>query len=291
VPKLSEHKAISRIKGLLVADSGLGKTGSLAALVRAGYSLKILDYDNGCHILTGLLTPEEQDRVYVETLQDPIRPTAKGPRYISDPVAFATGLALLDHWKTGDYDLGRLKDWTTDSVLVIDSFTMFNAAAMRYVQCFQAPQGQSRLGDHPSQRDYGLAMEQVERCLELLFNDKIIPCHLLINCHIKWMTEPGEKRTFEKHGQGEIETTPIKCYPMALGRQLPPKVGTYFNTIMTMEAVNDKRYILPKGDTLLPGKIPHFNKFERRIEVKGATGGLATVFETLLGTPGPGNAS
>lgn len=290
MPTLADHSKITRIKALVVSDSGTGKTGGIAPLVRAGYSCRILDFDNGLQVLAKLLTPEEQDSVYVETLQDPIRPTPKGPRYVSDPTAFARCLGLLDHWKTSDYDLGPLKKWTTDDILIFDSFTMFNDAAMRYSQAFQAPKGESRLGEHPSQRDYGLAMEQVTRCLELLFNDRICPCHLVLNCHLKWMVEPGEKRTFEKHGQGEIETTPLVCYPSALGKQLPPNVGKYFNTIVTMTAVGSSRYIIPTSTPYFSCKVPDFQKVNKRIELKGATGGLATLFEALLGHPGPGRS-
>jgi hypothetical protein len=274
---------------LNVADSGEGKTGALASLVRAGYSLRILDFDNGLHVLPPLLTPEEQASVYVETLQDAIVPGPKGPRYVSDPTAFSKGIGLLDRWKTPDYDLGTLKSWSTNDVLVFDSFTMFSEAAMRFTQCFDSPEGQgSRVGKHPSQRDYGLAMVRIEETLQLIFNDKVCPCHVVVNCHLKWMNEPGEERKFEKHGQGEVEITPVKCYPWTLGKQLPPKIGQYFNTVVTMESVGARHYIVPQGTSTVTCKNPQFSKLNTRIEAKGATGGLATVFQTLLGHPGPG---
>jgi hypothetical protein len=193
----------------------------------------------------------------------------------------------LDHWKSDDYDLGPIKTWTANDILVYDSFTMFNAAAMRWCQRFQGPQNQSRLGEHPSSRDYGLGQAQVTYVLEMLFNDKITPCHVIMNCHLKWVRDPSEPRKFEKHGQAEIETTALKCYPNALGQALPPVVGIYFNTMLTMESNKERHWISPLGSDTVNCKNPNFSKLRGRVPVEGAEGGLATVFESLLGQPGP----
>lgn len=291
MPKLCDHTALSLVKAINVADSGEGKTGATASLIHAGYSARFLDFDNGVHVLGPLLTPEEQARVYVETLQDEIRVVRGELKYIKDPQAFSTALKLLDHWKTDDYDLGPLKKWTSNDILIIDSFTMLNQAAMRWSQRFQGPQGTSRLGEHPSQRDYGLAMKQVEWFLELLFNDRITPCHVIVNCHLKWMRDPAETRKFKDHGQGEIEITPLKCYPNALGQALPPIVATFFNTTLTMESNRNDHYIVPISSETVACKNPNFRKLKNKIKVDGVNGGLATVFETLLGHPGPGIAA
>ena len=45
--KLSAISATAPIKLLYIGDSGSGKTGSLASLVKDGYKIRILDYDSG----------------------------------------------------------------------------------------------------------------------------------------------------------------------------------------------------------------------------------------------------
>ena len=49
--KLSAHKESKPFKGMIIGDSGSGKTGSLASLAAAGYKLVIMDFDSGLDIL------------------------------------------------------------------------------------------------------------------------------------------------------------------------------------------------------------------------------------------------
>ena len=108
---ISKHKSTSVTKLLLVGDSGSGKTSALASLANAGKKLRILDYDDGLDILPEYLTPEAVSRVSYVTLRDSL----------GQATAFRRGAQLLSTWKDGEENLGSVKEWGDDTVLVIDS--------------------------------------------------------------------------------------------------------------------------------------------------------------------------
>ena len=58
MPSLANHQSNEYTKMLLEGDSGSGKTGSLASLVAAGFSLRILDMDNGLEPLKQFVQKE-----------------------------------------------------------------------------------------------------------------------------------------------------------------------------------------------------------------------------------------
>src|SRR5262245_11864593 len=107
MPSLSQHKSASLVKVLLVGDAKSGKTGSLVSLVKAGYKLRILDYDNLLDILAKLVAeqcPERIDNVEYRTLRDRRKASPLGPIIDGSPTAFAQGTKLLDRWKYKDSD-------------------------------------------------------------------------------------------------------------------------------------------------------------------------------------------
>src|SRR6185312_12516236 len=74
MPTLADHPSSSVIKLLNIGESKTGKTGALASLVKAGYTLHILDYDNGLDILQTALRGDNAAlaRVHFATLRDTI---------------------------------------------------------------------------------------------------------------------------------------------------------------------------------------------------------------------------
>ncbi len=276
---LDLHEPCTQIKMLNVADSGTGKTGAIASLVKAGYSVRFQDFDNGLAVLRSLLTEVEQKRVHVETLQDPIMPGLTGPKFTGEPKAFTRACQLLSGWKSGDVDLGPIKSWTTNDILVIDSFTFLNSAVLRFIQKLNG-----RLGEHPSQHEYGLAMDRVTSFLNLISSSAAVPCHVIINCHMKFLHEPGESREFKAVGQGEIEVTPMKCYPYALGKALPPQVQSFFNTVITMSTIGATHWIHPESTQQISCKNPVPKLLKSRLPIET---GMAEIFEKILGHSGP----
>src|SRR5438093_10701159 len=113
MPSLSQHKSKRFVKLLMLGDAKSGKTGALVSLVKAGYKLRILDFDNLLDILAKLVSeqcPERSDNVEYRTLRDRRKASPVGPIIDGSPRAFIEGIKMLDRWKykgdNGDVDLG-----------------------------------------------------------------------------------------------------------------------------------------------------------------------------------------
>ena len=51
MPNFKDHPRDQRVKALVCGEPGTGKTGALASLLNADYTVAILDFDNGLDIL------------------------------------------------------------------------------------------------------------------------------------------------------------------------------------------------------------------------------------------------
>lgn len=246
--KLSNHHSATTVKLLLLGNSGAGKTGALTSLVKEGYKLYILDYDNGLDSLASFVKaecPDKIDNVEYRTLID--KRKAAGVASISDgmPKAFSSGMKLLDRWKYKEedgteIDLGKSCDLDPkDSVVVIDSLTFMSNAAMDYVLNLQGRQGQQ-----PQIQDWGEAMRMTEGMLGFLYGESFKPNVIMIS-HI----------TYQEGDNGSVQG-----YPSALGSKLPPKVGRYFNAVLSARVkgtgASAKRIIRTQSEGFLELKNP-----------------------------------
>ena len=267
MPALSAHQSSHTTKMLLVGNPGAGKTGALASLASAGYNLRVIDMDNGLDVLANLLRdprakydPASLGRVVFETITDPMKKVGK-VLVPSQPKAWDRAIGLLQNWKTSTEDLGPVVEWTPNEVLVIDGLTHFCQAAMNAVLAMNA-----RLGQRPQLADWGTAQAMVEGVLQTLYDDSIV-CNVVVNCHITFVGE---------------ENGPSYGYPACLGKALPPKVGSYFNTILgvrtTGTGANEKRKIVTQtfGNIGLKTSAPHAVAPEYPIET-----GLADYFKAV----------
>jgi hypothetical protein len=213
MPTLTDFSSQKPVKMLLIGDSGAGKTGALASLAKAGYNIRVLDFDAGIDTLAHQLKGDTEAlaRVNYKTCTDKLKSVTIGnsTRIVPDgsPTAFSSGLALLDKWD----DLGPVYTWTNKDILVVDSLTHMGHAALRRVLALN-----NRSGEQPYQSDWGDAMRMLEDTLALLYSEAI-RCNVIVMSHIVILG--GDEKT----GIGG------KGYPTALGSKLPPKVGTYFN--------------------------------------------------------------
>ena len=76
MPSLSQHQSAKITKLLLMGDSGTAKTGSLVSLVKEGYKLRILDFDNGLDALRHQIMAQCPDKIAAVdfvTLRDKLR--------------------------------------------------------------------------------------------------------------------------------------------------------------------------------------------------------------------------
>ena len=267
MPKLTEHASSSASKLLFIGDSGSGKTGALASLVKAGYELRILDFDSGLDILVNLLRAEPNAsellaRVEYETLTDKFKSRPNGGVILDGiPKAYSSALKLLTNWNTPSANFGNIETWDENVVLVIDSLTFMCMAAFRWVDAvyhFKDPR-----------QTYGEAQTQIEDVLGMLYSDRI-KCNVIVNSHITFI---------------DVDGGFTKGYPSSIGKALSPRIPRFFNSVIEAKTkgtgASAKHVILTVPDGMIelknpaaPGKIPA----ELPIET-----GLATYLNLIQG--------
>lgn len=141
MPSLINHKSRDIVKLILEGDAGIGKTSALVSLVKSGYKLRILDFDN---LLTPLVhrikeeCPDKMGSVSYATFRDKMKGTTAGPMVDGAPKAIMEAMKMLDRWKTPEEDLGSPATWGSECILVLDSLTRLSDAAMAW-GAFLAP--------------------------------------------------------------------------------------------------------------------------------------------------------
>ena len=267
--KLSDHPSASVTKMMLIGDNGSGKSGAVASLADAGYNIRMLDLDNGIDVLASLLKDpkagykrEALDRVEYETITDKMK-NVNGKLIPTKASVWQRSVKLLDNWETETAKFGPISSWTPRDVLVIDSLTMLSTGAMNFICAMNA-----RLGQKPFQSDYGDAQNLVESLMQMLYDDGV-NCNVIVNTHITYIGEDGGAQ---------------RGYPSCVGKQLPQKIGRYFNSIVMARSVGSgtavKRKILTNSQPMIELKTsaPTRVKAEYPIET-----GLADLFRDLQG--------
>lgn len=286
MPQGTKHQSKKTTKLLNLGMPGSGKTGATACLVKAGYRLIVVDFDNGVDILVNLLQDDIKalERLYYETFTDELQ-LVKGQSRTKDdkakpismivtkgtPTAFTNALGALTKWKfpveegsSETYDLGNIASWGPETIVMIDSLGFAGIAALRFIRQLNMHQ----FDNFTSQPDYGQAMDMIEGMLQLLYSDSI-KCHVIVNSHITFLED--------------ILKGSIIGLPRALGSKLPPKVGGYFNSIVhttTVGAGRSARRVIRTASEgtvelklpILPGTLPS------ELPIKD---GLLTIFKTL----------
>lgn len=219
MPSLSAHQSSKVTKLMLIGNSGSGKTGALVSLVKAGYKLHILDFDNGLDSLTYLIKstcPDKLGNVDFVTLRDKFKASPMGPVVDGMPTAFVDGLKLLDKWEDGSIP-GKLGP---EHIVVIDSLTFLSESAFNWATAL-----------NPAAKDkrqiYGAAMDAIENAIALLTSSNFAT-NVIVISHIKFIDQPDG-------------TT--KGYPTSIGNALSPKLPAFFNHVALCETVGNKRQL------------------------------------------------
>lgn len=255
---LEDETVVNIVKAMCAANSGTGKTGSLACLVDAGFNLRFLDFDHGVKVLRGFVTKRENlaNVHMVDGLTDDLGLIA-GRLGVTKASAFQRAMDALDkggeeYWGEAGAHIPPLKEWTQRDVLVLDSLTFLGRSALLLAMAVD-----NKGFKQPEIQHYGVAMENMERLLGRLTGDAM-PCHFICNTHT------------------QLDGTVI--YPSALGSKLPPKVGRYFNTVVSLSITSGDRTFKTSKDGLLPLKtevpLP---------ETLPIATGWKTIFETITG--------
>lgn len=245
MPSLAKHQSNEYTKLLIEGDSGSGKTGSLASLVKAGYKLRILDFDNGLEPLKQFILkecPENINNVEFVSLRDKRKAGPEGPM-VTKPEAFIRALKLLDHWKYKnedgtETDFGVPAEWGPDCILVIDSLTFMSDAAFDFREPL-APR--SRDGKYDNRAVYKDAQDAVEGVLALLTSESF-RTNVIVISHVKYVDNPDGTR---------------KGYPTAVGSALSPVIPRYFNSVaLCQTSAGGKRTIQTTATAMIDLKNP-----------------------------------
>lgn len=254
--KLTDGKS-TITKAILLGDSGTGKTGSLASLVKAGYKLRILDLDN--KLQSGILPqvikrdcPELLGSIDYEAVRDKFKASAMGPIADGIPKSFTRSLELMDKWSDGTVPA----TWGPDYIFVLDSLTFFSDAAYNWARSLNA-------GAKDPRQWFYAAQQAVENTIAML-TAEAFATNLLVIAHVSWQDRPDGT---------------MKGYPATVGKALGPTIPAYFdNMILCQTGAGQKRTIQTVPTALVDLKNPASFTMQPTLPLET---GLATFFETL----------
>jgi hypothetical protein len=261
MPSLTNHQSNDYVKLLLCGDSGSGKSGALASLVKAGYHLRILDMDNGLDSLKTFVMkecPDKADNVEFRTLRDDYKVTATGP-VVDKPKAFVNAMKMMNKWAYDDIDFGVPAEWGPDVICVIDSLSFLSDAAFDHVK------GLNPTAKDPRQWFYS-AQQGIESFLAMVTSGSF-QTNVIVTAHVRY-------------SQNDDGTT--KGYPNAIGSALGPQIPRYFNHWAQCVSKAGKRHIQTAATNMMDLKNtkPFSMKATYPIET-----GLADFFEVLREPP------
>jgi len=264
MPSLDQHQSNEYTKMLVMGDPGTGKTGGLASLVKAGYWLGILDYDNGLDPLRQFVEKECPDKiknVEYRSLSDKFKTGPDGPVVDGSATAFREGLRMLDNWKYGETDYGNPADWGPGRILVVDSLTKMCKSAFDWRE--QLVMGKA--GKYDQRAVYYDTQKQVEKGVVAKLFSEQYKTNVIIITHVHYI---------------EDEVGVRKGYPRTIGSALSPIVGIYFNSLIQFETKGGKRTIrtIPSATVDLKNPKPFAMAPSYPIET-----GMADIFDVLRG--------
>jgi hypothetical protein len=248
------------VRALYIGDSGAGKTGSLIALLQAGYNIRMLDMDNNSDSLVHLckhLDPKLLDALDIIQVRDKFRASQMvGLEVAGQPKAWVEALKYLNKWDDGT----SLADWDNKTIFVLDTLTSAGRAAFHWAK-----------GMNPSSKDprqwYAAAQDSLKTLLELLTSPEF-KCHILVLSHIDLI---------------ERDDGTTKGYASSLGKALGPQIAKVFPTLIMAETQgsgkNVKRTIATRPTNLVDLKNPVPFAMDERYPLET---GMASIFAALL---------
>lgn len=265
MPSLSAHQSNTLVKLLLLGDAKSGKTGSLVSLVKSGYKLRILDFDNLLDILKYKIIeecPDKLNNVEFRTIRDKTKAGPAGAVIDGKPQAWISALKMLDNWKYDDTDLGKPSAWGPDYILVIDSLSRLCDAAYDHHESI-IPGGAS--GKYDARAVYGNAQDDVEKVLGMLTAPSFAT-NLIVIAHGTYLDLPDGTK---------------KIFPQGVGQKLSPKIPQYFPNYIRYKNTAGKRTIQLSSDAMID--LANTNPSVLNEKSLPIETGLATIFEALVG--------
>jgi len=252
--KVTELPSLKSNKILLIGNSGAGKTGACLELAKAGYTLRIADFDDKAGDLavkSGILDAEAQARVDVI----PCR-VAK----TSQAGAYRIFKKALVDWE----GQGGLADWDSNTILIVDSLTYMSQAIFDNAELMNP-------GVIDRRQLYHAAQTELHRRLSSI-TASAVRASVIVTAHIQYIDIFAKQKELPARTEG---------YPKTSGRALSPYIGTYFNSLLEVDIEsNAKRIIRTKPSRFIKTKIPVLAKKGLKDKYPVA-GGLVEIFKLL----------
>ena len=239
MPPATEHTQSKLVKVLYMGESGTGKTSSLCSLLKAGYTLRIFDFDNLLAPLIALARREGAplERLLFMPFRDKMTTTVAGP-ICASPQAFIASLRALDEWEDGSTP----SDWGEDTIAVFDSLTTWARAASFWARGMQGAatfaEGVPMKGFDARQGFY-TGQQALMNVISMLtaesFNTNVI-----VVAHLKYLERDGV----------------TKGFPVALGSAISPEIPAYFPSVILAQRVGERRTIRTASTTMIDLKNP-----------------------------------
>lgn len=257
MPSLADHQGASLIRALYIGDPTTGKTGSLASLVKAGYQLRILDFDNKLSVLKHFVMetcPGKIENVQAITLRDTYTSSHLGPR-VKTPKAYVAATDYLTKWE----DDTDPSEWGPTHILVLDSLSALGVAA------FEWAKGMNPAAKDP--RNWYFTAQQSLLSLLMMMTSEHFNAHVIVISHIHWKEMPDG-------------TT--KGWANSVGSALDATIGRMFNNILLSDKKGQgnkvRRVILTTQQDTIDLITPAPFKIDAELPLDT---GLATVFGKL----------
>lgn len=254
MPTLDQYTQTKLFKGIMIGNSGAGKTGSLVSLVKAGYKLRIIDLDNGLRPLVAEVRaqcPDKITSVEVMSVRDIKKPGPRGMQVVGAPKAFVQTLGLLEKWEDGTDPA----TWGSEYVLVIDSGTALGTAAFDWFRAINPTIADER-------QIYKLAQSGVDNMFER-FTGPEFNTNIIFISHI----------SYAKDGRG---------YTSIVGSALGPKIPRHIDILLIAEVTGSGDKVVRTIRTVPTLQIDAKNPWYRDVPaVLPLNSGLATLFEAL----------
>lgn len=264
----------NRLRLMMCGRPKSGKTGSLVALLNAGFEVGVLDFDGNSDPLKVFTDAKMLKNLSVVTLQDRRRlgsGNAGGKEFVqlaTDPTALKRAFQALEDWSKFDpeHQWGPVKNWGLNRVLVLDSLTSMGDASYERIK-FINGRGSMNVRDS----DWGLAMKDQEFTLSKLMSTEY-QCHVIAMAHLK-MIGPRLERIGNEDtpdlmeakiaiSRANSEMVPTRLYPSALGRALPQDILRHVPACVVAEVdAAGNRVLITKPspgiafDVGVPGKV------------------------------------
>lgn len=258
---------------MLVGATGTGKTHSIRTLLEAGLEVFVLFTEPGQEVLADVssdklhwhyIPPAAPDfdsmiasATKINTMS--FEGLAKLPdidkRKYTEFIDILTCLSNFKCDRTGN-TYGSVDSWEADKVLVVDSLSGLNIAAMNLVA-----------GSKPvkSMADWGCSMDNLERLITKLTVD--LKCHFVLTAHL-------EREVDEVTGGTTLMAS-------TLGRKLAPKIPRFFSDVIHVKRQGDKflwstatanadlkARNLPISDSVPPSFKPLIENWKKKLEAQ-----------------------